>query len=359
MVVSGEKWLEHHLTVPALRDAAVAGCFICSGTLHRFPDLDHGTVYTMSVFTTRQAFNRLEVMPLGMKDRTRVAMFHLERVNEASRAFELSNLSLMEPNTGGRHCLDLAKYWLDECCGRHQRCRVSRTPEQYPTRLLLIESDRVKLVFTRDEMPDGPYATLSHCWGTHPIDVLTPSNINDLMVGRRIQQLPPSFRDFCEACQHLGIQYVWIDSFCILQGSSPESVRDWERESLLMETVYANSLLNIGASQASSSQEGCFQPRSEFIRTHFLHWKASKNEPSQMYALTDFYQDRNTAFNNLHLFSRAWVVQERLLSPRMLHFGKDQLWWQCAEAPLLCEQYPGSGWQLTCPSINTLRPAGL
>ncbi|KAK4503025.1 hypothetical protein PRZ48_006452 [Zasmidium cellare] len=359
VVVSGEKWLEHHATASALREAAAAGCFICSGTVHRFPDLASGTVYSMSVFTKTQAFNNVEVMPIGAKDKLRRAMFHLEAVDETSKVFELSNLSLAESSTGGRHCLDLAKYWLDECCRRHQRCRAGQTPERYPTRLLSIDGDLLRLVTTEDEKPHGYYATLSHCWGTHPIDVLTPSNNYDFTAGRRIQDLPPSFRDFCNVCQHLNIRYVWIDSFCILQGSSPESVQDWERESLLMETVYANSLLNIGASHASSSQDGCFQPRPGFVQTHFLHWKASTNEPSQMYALTDFHRDRNTSFNNLHLFSRAWVVQERLLSPRMLHFGKDQLWWQCAEAPLLCEQYPGSGWKLTCPSINTLRPAGI
>lgn len=32
---------------------------------------------------------------------------------------------------------------------------------------------------------------------------------------------------------------------------------------------------------------------------------------------------------NSRLFTRGWVLQERLLSPRYLHFGKDQWFWQC------------------------------
>ena len=39
------------------------------------------------------------------------------------------------------------------------------------------------------------------------------------------------------------------------------------------------------------------------------------------------------------LNGRAWVVQERLLSPRVLHYGKDQLLWECHELDA-CETYP-------------------
>jgi hypothetical protein len=31
------------------------------------------------------------------------------------------------------------------------------------------------------------------------------------------------------------------------------------------------------------------------------------------------------------LNQRAWVIQERLLSPRILHFGENQLFWECSE----------------------------
>jgi hypothetical protein len=31
------------------------------------------------------------------------------------------------------------------------------------------------------------------------------------------------------------------------------------------------------------------------------------------------------------LLSRGWVFQERLLAPRVLHFGRQELWWECLE----------------------------
>jgi hypothetical protein len=35
--------------------------------------------------------------------------------------------------------------------------------------------------------------------------------------------------------------------------------------------------------------------------------------------------------NGFPLQSRGWVYQEALLSPRLLHFGKSELVWECAE----------------------------
>jgi hypothetical protein len=42
---------------------------------------------------------------------------------------------------------------------------------------------------------------------------------------------------------------------------------------------------------------------------------------------------------NTLLFKRGWVHQERLLSPRILQFGKKQLFWECSKLRA-CETYP-------------------
>lgn len=39
------------------------------------------------------------------------------------------------------------------------------------------------------------------------------------------------------------------------------------------------------------------------------------------------------------LLQRGWVFQERFLSPRMLHFGTEQLFWECSQMQV-CESYP-------------------
>jgi hypothetical protein len=39
------------------------------------------------------------------------------------------------------------------------------------------------------------------------------------------------------------------------------------------------------------------------------------------------------------LHNRGWVLQERLLSPRTIHFGQEQIFWEC-RCEMACEAYP-------------------
>lgn len=52
---------------------------------------------------------------------------------------------------------------------------------------------------------------------------LTSHSINDFKQKVSFNELPKTFQDAVTACKALGIDYIWIDSLCILQ-DSPE---DW------------------------------------------------------------------------------------------------------------------------------------
>ena len=43
--------------------------------------------------------------------------------------------------------------------------------------------------------------------------------------------------------------------------------------------------------------------------------------------------------DNSPLLEHAWFVQERVLSPRILHFTRDMIFWECSEASA-CEEFP-------------------
>ncbi|KAL6405858.1 putative heterokaryon incompatibility protein [Ilyonectria robusta] len=49
----------------------------------------------------------------------------------------------------------------------------------------------------------------------------------------------------------LGMQYVWIDALCIIQGD----VADWERESRTMAQVYGNANLTVIAGRSADSRK--------------------------------------------------------------------------------------------------------
>lgn len=149
--------------------------------------------------------------------------------------------------------------------------------------------------------------------------------------------LTPVFQDSITTATRLGLQYVWIDALCIIQDDD----EDWRRESSLMGLVYANAFCNLGASAAAepgldgeacvvdsnSSFKGLFASRnpSDFPVAHIgIRWEGTSR---LYYGFPHFVR---AYLDNTPLLKRGWVLQERLLSPRSIYFGK-QLTWECPE----------------------------
>ena len=56
-----------------------------------------------------------------------------------------------------------------------------------------------------------------------------------------LEGMPALFQDAIITTWKLGIQYLWIDSLCIIQNSK----EDWEAESAKMGSVYRNAYCTI------------------------------------------------------------------------------------------------------------------
>ncbi|CAO1605042.1 hypothetical protein XANCAGTX0491_008577 [Xanthoria calcicola] len=245
-------------------------------------------------------------------------------------------------HTASETCLTLAQDWIARCLRQHTKCNVSpKRPEPYyPTRLVEIlvpgKGTDLRLCLTREEVPTGPYMTLSHRWGAASFLKLSLSKLPDLVKGFSIAELPQTFQDAIIVARRLGCKYLWIDSLCIIQ----DSTDDWLHEAGLMGEVYANSYCNIAATWNSSSDDGLFTKRNgsevEGIVVH-PKWAGLK---SASFRVVEFgLWERLVTSAGLN--KRAWVVQERLLAPRVLHFGQTQLAWECHEVDA-CETYPTS-----------------
>lgn len=111
----------------------------------------------------------------------------------------------------------------------------------------------------KDDIPSAvTYVTLSHCWGKIKDKlVLKKENIKQFK-----EKVPPfdqlkTLQDAIEITRSLGVSYIWIDSFCIIQ----DSQADWQHEASLMSDVYKHALFNISATAAIDDTEGCFSPR--------------------------------------------------------------------------------------------------
>ncbi|KAJ5240348.1 uncharacterized protein N7469_001939 [Penicillium citrinum] len=226
--------------------------------------------------------------------------------------------------------------WYRECLSMHTMCTSSG--HYLPSRLLSLSEDDpgvIRLVTTKVEKKGiDCYSTLSHSWGNANILKLESSTLDTFQQGISLKLLPKTFVEAIAVCRRFSIPYLWIDSLCIIQ----DSVADWRAEAASMEDVYSNSRLNIMATASQNSHEGLFRSRDP------KHLALCIVESQWVNATNDRFiilQDEmwQTEMTSAPLNQRGWVLQERILPPRALHYGRHQLLWECRELDA-CEKYP-------------------
>lgn len=77
--------------------------------------------------------------------------------------------------------------------------------------------------------------------------------------------LPQTFRDAVKIRGNLGIEYIWIDSLCVVQ----DSLEDWRAGAARVRDAYSNARMTIAAFAVEHSGQGLFPagPRRE---THLV-----------------------------------------------------------------------------------------
>lgn len=161
------------------------------------------------------------------------------------------------------------------------------------------------------------YICLSHCWGSMSFIQTDIQNIADHMEGILWTVLTKTFQDAIQVCRKLGIQWLWIDSLCIIQ----DDTNDWDQESAKMASIYENSYLTIAATSSSDGNGGLLFPKNDY---RFVHCsKNGSRYPIHVRCLAEEHLEPswNTRLEAHPVLNRGWCYQERLLAPRVLHFG--------------------------------------
>ena len=162
----------------------------------------------------------------------------------------------------------------------------------------------------------------------------TQDTLTAFLNGVEVSSLSKTFRDAIFVSRKLNVGYLWIDSLCIIQGSKD----DWQREAGSMGHVYTNALCNLSALGSTVGNTGLLLPRNaELISPTIveLPWSDVPEGPYDLVSC-EFW---NFYVNDMPLNLRGWVLQERLLAARLIHFGSDQVFWECHELSA-CETYP-------------------
>jgi hypothetical protein len=184
-------------------------------------------------------------------------------------------------------------------------------------------------LYCPEQPEEADYLALSHCWGElEEKDKFRTSlrNVHDLCRGFSMNKLPQTFKDAVTVTRELGKRYLWIDSLCIIQ----DDLNDWAVESKRMEAVFTNAYCTIAASSAENSTAGFLKER-QLPR----YVEVPNSAHGRIYiceAIDDFHRDVEEGV----LSQRAWVLQERALSRRTIHFTASQLYYECGDG-VRCE----------------------
>ncbi|KAF2677118.1 HET-domain-containing protein, partial [Lentithecium fluviatile CBS 122367] len=177
---------------------------------------------------------------------------------------------------------------------------------------------------------------LSHCWGNTPFSACTLTRENEAeftTAGIPITHLTNNFREAIDVARFIGVKFIWIDSLCIMQGEGG----DFASEGDMMHAVYLNSYCNIVAADSRDSSSGLFQPREGEDKVGKEEWRGRRREAVPKQVLDEgLWGDE---LLGAPIYERGWVFQERMLSPRLLHFTDTQIFWDCSTLSA-CEAFP-------------------
>ncbi|RWA11050.1 hypothetical protein EKO27_g4046 [Xylaria grammica] len=240
------------------------------------------------------------------------------------KLFADASEAIDKPQTNSIFHFEQAKKWLKLCSENHTLCNSKNgITQELPARLLRPE-----------------YLAFSHCWGASEVMrfKLLASNIERCYEGIDFMRLSQNMQDAITTTLSLGsFSYLWIDSLCIIQQDEKYVAgdetwkRDWEAEAKKMGSVYSGAALTIASTGSSSSDGGCFHARNTQSLKPVKIGVSSCTSPDTdwIYARRDDVFDFERNVNLAPLNTRGWVMQERLLSRRILHFGAEMIYWEC------------------------------
>ncbi|KAH8679554.1 heterokaryon incompatibility protein-domain-containing protein [Tricladium varicosporioides] len=320
--------------------------------------------------------------------------FHLELYTEPNVRCPWSSIgpaSHVAVRPSVKYCAEFTNTRLADCNALHHNCKELTKP-QLPTRVIDVGTITTLPRLFISGGKRANYITLSHCWGNKEH---SPLRTTTLSLSRYYDEIPwtelgQTFQDAILITRELGVQFLWIDSLCIIQ----DSESDWETESARMAEVYLNSLLTLAATASLDGRGGCIIPR--LSRTNNGLDETEIDLPSGEQVLlqsrsqeeTDVFvrsamryshdiirMRRGSVETGAALLNRAWVYQETVLSPRTVHFHSEELIWECREglscecghfefpqragSPHGCMVYSPGSWKSPYSSIQLLKNNGV
>lgn len=234
------------------------------------------------------------------------------------------------------------KKWISECTLKHGgTCSVTQDQRNYfPSRILDVSNGALIRLCESIGHDSDPYVALSYQWGGPQDFQATTKSLPHLMEGFSVAELPATIVDAVKVTRELGIKYLWVDSLCILQDDENDKAHEISR----MDNIYRFAFLTLIAAKAFEVNEGFLQSKTDSetglwkplipLGYHLFNSSAHSLEDAQDMRRQSFgtiWLMDETEFMSSHTFKspvdrRSWCLQERLLSPRVLNYGRWTTW---------------------------------
>ena len=255
-----------------------------------------------------------------------------------------------------------ARQQLQLCADSHSSCQPQTSKDtQFPRRLLDIRQWEKGQIRLFEPQTTEIYACLSYCWGRVPFLRTLKSNVSEHLRRINLGDLPRAFVDAISYTRRLDVDYLWIDSLCIIQ----DDIEDWKQESSRMASIYQNASIVLSASSLPNPHESLFQRMNSDFEAHRLAVQTSAGRKEEVWfrrSLAHMPSALHSAerYVSLPTLSRAWIFQERLLATRVLHFGPQELLWEClAQSACQCTTEPAvSAGNTAAPTLSRLSLSG-
>ncbi|RMZ88043.1 hypothetical protein DV736_g4729, partial [Chaetothyriales sp. CBS 134916] len=242
---------------------------------------------------------------------------------------------------------EMVESWIETCENHHRKCNQTVSGRDIDTELparcikiSITDADpHVRLISTRTE--GGPmrdkYITLTHRWNEETNRCKTTTTNHDERNQRiDLAGLPKLFRDAFDIATRLRVYYVWIDSLCIIQEG--DDLADWKKEAPKMAQYYQFSQLTIAGTMDDMTSglihpypEEYFPWESNLVLLPYRDRSGAQDGHVFVYKRrVPVVQDYWAAIRDSHLFRRGWILQEWLLSKRILWYTSHGLFFECA-----------------------------
>ncbi|PBL01848.1 HET-domain-containing protein [Armillaria gallica] len=212
----------------------------------------------------------------------------------------------------------LIKKCLDDCL-LHECCpKPSYAP--LPTRVIDCKDPDHPCLFVSDGIKDH-YVALSYVWGAAFKDLphcTTTRNLQSYINEIPLDNIPKTIMDAITVTQKLGVQYLWVDSLCILQ----DSKEDKATQISMMLNIFHNAYVTIIAACAERVSDGFLHARTE-METMSLPFLCPDGDIGIMKLQVDDMDAME------YSETRAWCVEEWVLSPRKLIYATWTVQYEC------------------------------